>query len=159
MANILALPDDSELLAAVGRISISHSQLDYVLRLTVKTILGIPLSEARNATRRQSAEQLRKRVRKLAADKLGEGEALVKLDALITRAEKATQKRNRLIHDICYQDKNGNFVLKDDNSPKRPYPSLIDLNALQLEVSTVAAELNDARLSGFLAEALTEAAP
>ena len=155
MANIFALPDDAETLKLVGKISIAHSQLDYVLRLTVKVILGIPLQEARNATKRQASSQLRERVGKLARKKLGECEELVRLDALLTRAGDATTKRNRLIHNICYQNKDGKLLLKDDNSPAQKYPTVEDLRPLLKEIQEVAADLNDARLGGFLAQALT----
>lgn len=154
MANILALPGDESVLKTVGKISIAHSQLDYVLRLAVKTILNISLQEARDATRRQSSSQLRDLVRKLAKQKLGECEELVRLRALLTRAERATEKRNRLIHNISYQNKRGVFVIKDDNQPSETYPTNIELTALLREIQVVAADLNDARLSGFLAVAI-----
>jgi hypothetical protein len=55
MANkiILDLPENLDLLAAVGKVAIRHGQLDHVLRMTVKTITRITIREALGATERQ----------------------------------------------------------------------------------------------------------
>jgi hypothetical protein len=64
----------------------------------VKTITHITIREALDATERQSSAALRARVRKLARQKVGEGDALVRLDALLARAGRATKRRNELLH-------------------------------------------------------------
>ena len=90
MANFLVMPEDSELMAAVGAASVRHGQLDHVLRLTVKTILGLSPREALLATDRQTSSELRKRVRLLAKQRAGDGEHLARLDALLARSRHAS---------------------------------------------------------------------
>ncbi len=75
MANLFALPRDQGVLALVGKISIAHSQLEYVLRLTIKVLKRLPLHQARDATRRDSSASLRAKVTKAAREALGEGDS------------------------------------------------------------------------------------
>ena len=150
----LALPDNKDVLAAVGRIAIRHGQLDHILRMTVKTIEDITMHEALDATRRQGSRDLRERVRKLAKQKLGEGSALVRLDAILERARRATERRNDLIHNIWAHDEVGNPVVKDDNHQFQTAPSVVELDEVANELAAVTSDLNDARLHGFLADEL-----
>ena len=73
----LDIPTDSALLAAVGKVALRHGQLDYVLRMTVKSILKLSIRDALDATDRQGSRGLRDRVRKLAKKRFGEGDTLV----------------------------------------------------------------------------------
>src|SRR5258708_10131041 len=94
------LPDDPALLAAVAKVAIRHGQLDYVLRMRVKSIERLTIRQGLDATERQGSAALRERVRKLARKKLGEGRALVLLDALLARSGRATRRRNQLLHGL-----------------------------------------------------------
>jgi len=100
--------------------------------------------KARDGTKRLPSSELRKRVKKAAEKRFDDPILLTKLDALLTRSEKLTEKRNRLIHDITYHTKSGEFVLKEDNEPHRPYPSAEELNKITDEVLLVAADLRRA---------------
>ena len=151
----LGIPTDPAILAAVGKIALRHGQLDYLLRMTVKSILSLSIREALDATERQGSRELRERVRKLAKQKFGEGDTFVRLDALINRARRATNRRNELVHNLWAQDLDHNPVIRDDDHTFRPAPQLTELDAVADELTTVASELNDARLNGFLKEALS----
>jgi len=93
--------------AAVGTISLRHGHLDYILKMTVKSITGLSIHQALDATEKQGSFDLRKRVRALAKQKFGEGETLVRLDALLTRAQRATEKRNRILHSLWADELDG----------------------------------------------------
>ena len=95
-----AIPDDRELLAAMGRVTIRHSQLDSMLRMAVKTLSGVSIEEARDATQRETTANLGRRVGKLARSKLGDGQPLVKLQAILERCARASGDRNRLVHSM-----------------------------------------------------------
>ena len=156
MANkiVFSLPDDPALLAAVGRVAIRHGQLDHVLRMMVKTLTGITIEEALDATERQGSAALRGRVRKLAKQKLGEGEALVRLDALLARAGRVTKRRNELLHSLWAHQLDGQGVMRGDDGKWYDHPAIAELDALVSSLEEVAWELNGARLEGFLKEAL-----
>jgi hypothetical protein len=102
------LPRDLDVLAAVGRVAIRHGQSTRMLRMTVKSILGLPVREALDATARQSFGALKQRVRKLAKQRIGEGKPLCQLDAILQRAQVVTKTRNSLIHDLWAYDAEGN---------------------------------------------------
>ena len=153
----LDIPTEPSLLAAVGKIALRHGQLDYVLRMTVKSILKIPVREALDATDRQSSRELRDRVKKLAKKKFGESTTLVKLDALLNRSRQATDKRNEVLHSLWAKDLQGNLVIRDDDGHSfRSSPTESELEQVASDLATIASELNNARLEGFLKEALAE---
>ena len=68
---IMAYPEEP-FLVAIGKIAIRHGQLDYSLKMTVRTLAGISITEAVDATDRQSSSALRDRVHKLARKRFGE---------------------------------------------------------------------------------------
>lgn len=154
----LRAPDDPAILAAVGKVAIRHGQLDHVLRMTVKIILGLSRQAALDATARQGSRELRERVRKLAKQKIKEGEALVHLDALLQRSRRATDRRNDFLHAVWAYDEDGNPVIHDDDHRSQPIPSVDAIESVATELARVAFELNEARLKGFRREALLAAA-
>lgn len=156
---MLLLPEDERLLAAVGRVAILNSLLDRILRMTVKSIEGITIEQALDATRGQGASELRKTIRKLAQKKLGMCSELMRLRAILGRAERATDHRNELIHRVWSQRLDGDAGLLDDRGHLMPIPTVGELDARAAELQAVAKELNDARLEGFLKEALDRILP
>ena len=77
------VPDDPELLAALGAVTLRQEHLNHILKMTIKSIANITVAEAVDATQYEGSRSLRERVRKLARQKLGEGEPLLKLQAMI----------------------------------------------------------------------------
>jgi hypothetical protein len=148
----LHLPENKEILSEVGVLTLKHGHLDHILKMTVKSLAGLTINEAMNACAHQGSSELRKRVRKLAKQKMGDGVSLVKLDALLARAKKASGKRNRFVHSLWARELDGEAVMKDDNHNFKPIPSLSELKELSLELSEITKELNFARLDpeGFL---------
>ena len=122
--------------------------------MTIKTLADVSVSEALDATKYEGSASLRKRVKKLALKKLGEGQPLIRLQALLTRCERATEKRNQLIHDICVKEMDGDPKLKSEDHEWRDLPEIDDLKAIMRELANLTYELNGARLHGFLFEAL-----
>ena len=150
----LHVPDNPVYLARLGSISVRHGHLDHVLRLTIKTLTGVTQLEALDATKYEGSASLRKRINKLALQELGEGKPLIRLQALLTRCERATEKRNQLIHDICVKELDGDPKLKSEDHEWRGLPEIDDLQAIMSELAKLTYELNGARLNGFLFEAL-----
>ncbi len=89
--------------------------------------------------------------------RLGEGPALVKLDALLRRAERATAQRNHLLHSVWGRDldRDGNFLREPDHSFHRA-PTTKELEDLSAEILDVVYSIIEARLDGFLQAALKE---
>ena len=154
---VFAVPEDAAWLQSLGVVTIRHGHLDRVLRLTIKTLAGVTVREAIDATTRENSSVLRGRIRKLAKQRLGDGAPLVKLQALLTRAQRATDRRNRLIHEVCGRilDEPDAQLLADDHTWK-PLPSVTELDDLASELDAIVRELNNARLGGFILLALNE---
>jgi hypothetical protein len=148
------VPDDPEWLQAYGTVSVRHAHLDYILRMMVKTLADVEISEALDATRREGSAALRERVRKLAKTKLGEGTALVKLQSLLERCGDATEKRNRLIHRICARELDGGPLMRTEDHRWEDLPPHNALGDLAEEIAALTAELNRERLEGYIRAAL-----
>jgi hypothetical protein len=152
------VPTDKDLLAAFGEVALRHEHLTHILRMTIKTLARLRVDEALDATVYDGSRQLRERIRKLARQRLGEGEALLKLQAILERCRRATDRRNELIHGIWAKELDGEPLRRTNDHSWHPLPTADDLRALARELQTLTDELNTARLDGFLSEALAKRA-
>jgi hypothetical protein len=151
----LVVPDDPLLLQAMARVSILHSQLEFVLRMTMKALSKSRPNSARKDARDMLASDVRKRVRKLASKRLGKCDARDQLDALLDRCRRATKKRDKYAHAMFV----GNFdrddyLTESEIDDWAPLPSLSELTLFAAELFSLAEEIDEARLSGFLKDAL-----
>ena len=148
------VPSDQSLLAAFGEVALRHEHMNHILRMTVKSLTGVTPAEALAATMFESSAQLRERVRKIARKRLGEGAALVKLQAILANCKRLTQKRNELVHSLWAQELDGDAHLRNGYGSTRPLPTQDELHGLAREMEELTGHLNFERLEGFLKEAL-----
>ncbi len=150
------VPQDKDLLAAIGEVALRHEHLNHIFRMTIKTLARLEIEEALDATAYDSTSQLRDRIKKLARQRLGEGAPLLRLQALLERCKRATEKRNDLIHSVWGQELDGLPARKGSSQEWRPLPTTTEMVNLAAEVMQLTGELNEARLGGFLHEALQQ---
>lgn len=151
------VPDDRELLAALGEVTLRHEHLSHILKMTIKSIAGLTVAEALDATQYDGARQLRECIRKLARKKLGtSNEDCLRLTALLTRAERLTNQRNRFTHGLWAQELDGDPGLMGAPGELEALPSLDQLKTLASDLVELTRELNSARIDGFLKEALDQ---
>jgi hypothetical protein len=155
----MAMPEDSELQAAIGRVAVRHGQMDHILRMTIKSICEVTPQEALLATNGSMSGQLRQRIEKLARKRFGDGPALVKLQAILRRCQKLSGQRNKLLHGVFARELDGPDLFLEDGYDPGPPPTVPELDALCSELDVVINELNLARIEGFLQEALTQSKP
>jgi hypothetical protein len=148
------VPQDKELLAAFGEVALVHEHLNHILRMTVKTLADLTPQEALDATKSDGSRQLRKRINKLARQRLGEGEPLLKLQALLECCKRVTEKRNELVHCVWARESDGEPQRRGSNHKWEPLPTKEGLLALAKEIQALSKTLNTARLEGFLSKAL-----
>ena len=122
--------------------------------MTIRSLTGLLINEVLDATARNGSSELRKRIDKIAKQKLGEGEALLKLQAFLERARNITNQRNKFMHSLWAHELDGSSIIKDENHNWGPIPNADQLQALSEKITQLIEELNDARLHGFLHEAL-----
>jgi hypothetical protein len=120
----LHVPANQELLAAFGEVALRHEHMSHILRMTMKSLAGITPAEALAATKYESSRQLRDRVKALARKTLGEGAALLKLQALVHTCETLTEKRNDLVHGLWAKGLDGDAHIRDALGSERPLPTL-----------------------------------
>ena len=150
------VPEVRELLAAYGELSLRHEHLNHILRMTIKSLAGLEVAEALDATAYDGAARLRERIKLLARQRLGEGEALLKLQALLERCKRASDKRNELIHSVWGKELDGEAFRRANDNTWRPLPTVAELAAVGTEIQDLTGALNDARLFGFVADALAK---
>ncbi|MDA8257429.1 MAG: hypothetical protein M0Z99_17675 [Betaproteobacteria bacterium] len=150
------VPEDKELLAAYGELSLRHEHLTHILRMTIKTLAGLDVSEALDATVYDGAARLRERIKVLARQRLGEGPALLKLQAILEQCKRATERRNDHIHSVWGKELDGEPFRRGVDHSWQPLPTVEELKTLGQKISVLTNTLNDARLTGFLAEALAK---
>lgn len=149
-----AIPEDPEFLKAIGEVSLCHGHLDHMLKMTIKSLAGLLVEEALDATERATAGVLRERVHKLARQRLGEGPALLKVEAILERCRRASASRNEIIHNVVGHELDGDPLMRREGNKWGPLPTVDELRALAADLQALAKELNDARLHGFIDEAL-----
>ena len=151
---VFEIPKNQGLLAAIGTVTLRHSQMDHIFRMTIKTLSGVSIPDAMNATRFEGSRALRERIRKLAKAKLSEGAALIRLQALLERCRRATEKRNELVHGVWYRNVDSETLMHIDGHDVKGIPTIATLDSLAGELLKLTRELNTARMKGFLAAAL-----
>jgi hypothetical protein len=149
------VPDDAAVLAAFGEVALRHEHLSHILRMTIKTLAGLEVNEALDATAFDGASVLRDRVRKLAKQRLGEGQAMLKVQALVERCRRATERRNEYVHSVWAQELDGEAMRRDGSDRWLPIPTVAELRALSQELLALTQEINHARLEGFIFEAIS----
>ena len=131
------VPQDKELLAAFGEVALVHEHLNHILRMTIKTLADLTLQEALDATKSDGSGQLRKRINKLAQQRLGEGEPLLKLQALLECCKRVTEKRNKLVHCVWAKELDGAPQRRGSNHNWEPLPTKEELLALAKEIQAL----------------------
>lgn len=138
---IFHVPSDKDLLAAIGEVALRHEHLNHILRMTIKTLARLDVTEALDATAYDNSSQLRERIKKLARQRLGEGEPLLKLQALLERCKRATEKRNDLIHSVWGKELDGEPARKGSGDEWRPLPTATELHDLAESFSHLTSQL------------------
>lgn len=148
------VPEDRDLLAAFGELNLRHEHLVHILRMTIKTLADLDVAEAIDATAFESASSLRHRINKLARQRLGEGKPLLQLQALLERCRQGSDRRNRFVHSVWAKQLDGEPQIRGNDREWRDLPSVQELSTLSQELQALTQEINEARLEGFLGEAL-----
>ena len=151
----LEIPTEAKLLQAAGRVALAHGQLEYSLRMTVKSISGLSVQEALDATATMKVYELREKIKKLFKQKTRDESEKTRLDSLLNKAKRLSEERNILIHRPWARDSQGKWVVKEEDHTWGKSPSNEKLDQLANNIWKVAIELNAARLHGFIKEVLS----
>jgi len=158
------VPDDPVLLAAIGKIAVRHGQLEYCLRMTIKSLTGADVGKSLRETELKNFKELRCRVKKEARQRIGDNNAVANLLTILDRARAATDRRNEWLHGFwCKRNGVPGVRIERGKKPRasdlRPIPTVSDLEKLASELDQLADELNFARTNGFIRDALARSVP
>ena len=146
MRPILNLLPDDGILLGMGQVAVRHSHLDYAFTMWIKTIGDISSAQAVHASSLESSSSLRKRVRKLARQRLGDGPELVKLDALFGEARELSRQRNEFLHALWGTDVDASESLRYEDGAWVKPSTKEDLERLAQRLHLVANQLHELRL-------------
>jgi hypothetical protein len=146
----LQLPDEPGLLEAAGRVALAHGQLELMLRMTVKTLAGLTVKEALNATEKSKNWELRKDIVSLFNNKTKDPSLRLKLKAILGDCGRLSDERNRLLHNAWALAVDGSVVSKGPDHAWGSAAGPDDLDELASEISGAVANLNRERLRGFI---------
>lgn len=149
---VLDFPGDQILLEAAGKVSLAHGQLELMLRMTIKTLSGFTVQDALNATAKSKNWELRRDIEKLFHKKTKDTQLHLKLKALLNPCEQLSEQRNKLLHNAWAIAPDGSVVTKGDKHAWGPAPTADALTELASEIKKYVGLLNQARLTGFIAD-------
>lgn len=150
----LKLPQDAALAQAVGVVAWSHAHLDYVLRMMIVTLgRRSEIQPTMDETTYTSSEDLRESVSTLARQALPDSpEIIFRLNALLSRCEQETRRRNRLMHDIVCEH-NGEMIVQGPKG-SRSLPKVEELRRLAFKINELSQQLNNELRLGEIARTL-----
>jgi hypothetical protein len=146
----LHMPADPAYLQGAAKVSISHAALDHALKMLVKTLAGTTIEVALPALRREGSRMLRDRIRKFAKSRLGEGVALLKLQAILSECEDVTEKRNRFTHGVIAIQDDGKTRMQTDTGKWEDLPTPAELETLADAISDLVGRIHHERLNGLV---------
>jgi hypothetical protein len=153
--DVLNMPTDPGLLQALGQLAIAHTQLELMLRYTVKTLSGQSLGDALDATSQDRISDLRERIKQLFRELKPTAQEKCQLDALLQKAKLRSDKRNGYLHSTWSATHDGQALMKGERHLWGPAPSQHDVEKITLEILTLCKQLNEARLHGFISKVVT----
>ena len=139
------LPEDPAVLAAIGRIAVRHGQLNYCLRMTVKSLEGVSVGDALPGTEWEGSRKLSKRIKRIARAHFGDGDVLKWLEEILNRSRLVTERRNDLLHGLWCQKLDGEPGIRTDHE-FQAIPTIAELDDLANTLDQVTDDLNSARL-------------
>jgi hypothetical protein len=155
---VVDTPNDPEFLKQFARANMLHAHLDNTLKMYVRSFEGTTIEDALEYIGYQGAAKLRKRVAKLATERLGEGKVLNMILGFIKQCEEISERRNYLLHSPIARERDGQtFQMRARGGNiwvELPTPELLE--ALADETFKLVEEMNHQRLSGVIGLALLQ---
>ena len=152
----LAIPQHPGLVEALGNLAIAHTHLELILRYAVKTVAGLSIEEALDATNRESISDVRKRLRSLFLEKKPTPSEVSKLDSLLGATRRLSEKRNGFLHSAWSETEAGEAVLKGEDYRWGAAPTKEQVDNVTTEILELVGKINDARLGGFIHEVVVK---
>lgn len=159
----LKLPDDHELLQALGRLMASTGAHELSLRRTIKTLTGMSLTDGDIVTGKLNFHDCHAHIKAILHSREINDKELQLINNLLKQSEKLRKKRNNQAHAIWIVDDNDQLRnyrprknakdISDRNSRLDQPPTPEKINATANDIMTLVGEIEKARLGGAIAQA------
>ena len=148
----LAMPSDPAIIQALGALVIAHTQLELVMRYTIKTLSREPnVDVALNQTKGFRMNELRQRIRQLFTSMQPTDRELHELNTLLEQARRLSKKRNDYAHSTWSATEAGESLMHDVRHRWGPAPTVEEMRQVTLFLVICSNALNYNRLHGFIA--------
>ncbi|HSQ91925.1 MAG TPA: hypothetical protein VLM19_07110 [Nitrospiraceae bacterium] len=146
----LTVPNQPSLNEALGRLAIAHTHLELILRYCVKTIADLTIQQALDATEGDRLSDLRVRIKQLFKERRPTALEKANLDALLGQAKRLSEMRHSFLHSEWSETAAGKTIMKGEDHQWGPAPSEKQILDVVKELTSLVAEINEARLTGFI---------
>jgi len=149
-----------EYLLALGRLVVAHVHLDHMLKMTIKSLLGITVEEALQELSRKGGPELRRRIEQHSRKTFGDNTVTNRLMELLRRCRSASERRNYIAKSVYVRHldgpRAGQIALHDpDHQTYYPPPAVEEVASIAAEIEALVREINHARLEGWLGRAIS----
>ena len=122
----------------------------------MKTLAGLSVKEALDATNRARISDVRTRIRKLFEQQKPLELEKARLEALLGAAARLSEERNKVLHSAWSETEAGVTVRKRESDHQWvSAPLKEDVDTVTAEIMELAGEINHARLRGFIYEVVS----
>lgn len=154
----LGIPDNRDLLEALGRPAIAYGNLEMVQSL--KTLENMKPDEALREYRKKGNGEIRKRIERLITNRMGKNGkhkvGVQRVKEMLLNARCHSKRRNALIHRFWGKTVDGSWQTSGDESNWEGVPSLQDIDDLVSSIQKTTMELNAERFEGGLIARLSQ---
>jgi hypothetical protein len=156
---VLTIPNQPDLLEALGRLAMAHTHLEVILKYTFKTLSGLPLQDALAQVSKNRTSYVRKRIRRLFLEKNPTREEIAQLELMLERAKALSAKRNELFHGAWSESPAGEPLMKSERANWGPAPTSAEVECLATALVELGEQLNYERLHGFIRQVAQKLLP
>lgn len=155
----LTVPNRPELHAALGRLAMAHTHLEWILRYTVKTLSRLSGPKGLNPTKRKPISFLRKKIKRLFKQYKPSPAEKSRLDELLEKAKLLSQQRNAYLHRAWSETPEGQPILLGEGLQLQAAPSEAAIERVASDLLALGKKINHARLNGFIHDVMQRQPP
>ncbi len=138
---------------AFGKVVVAHTQLEIVLRYLVRALAGLEMIPALTETAYKNTSEVRDDLRDLVKLRKLPAVDAQRLEDMLDEARRLSKERNKLAHRAIQRGPKDRVLQLNENFKWVDAPPIADIERLADRIIQHADEINETRLTGFIAAA------
>jgi hypothetical protein len=155
----LTVPNQPQVLEALGHLAIAHMHLERILRYTVNTLSGTSGTKSLDPSRSKPIAELRKKVKKRFKKHHPSAAETYRLDELLEKARLLSEQRNAYLHRAWSETQAGQALLIGEGLQVEAAPSVAAVERVASEMLALGKKINYARRYGFIHDVVQRQPP